>query len=130
MNRIAQTLLAAGLFGVAGFVTATTLTAQGHTDPHGKAMTTALLPDDLNPEIFAERCAMCHGTEGKGDGMAAAAFDPKPTNFADPEFQAARTDDELAKAISDGSGTMPGFAQQLSAEEIQSLVNYIRELGQ
>jgi mono/diheme cytochrome c family protein len=129
MNRIAQTLLAAGLFGIAGFVTATTLTAQGQA-AHRGVVSTALVSADLDPEIYADKCAMCHGTEGKGDGMAAAAFDPKPTNFADPEFQAARTDDELAKAISDGSGTMPGFAQQLSAEEIQSLVNYIRELGQ
>jgi mono/diheme cytochrome c family protein len=130
MNRTAQTFLAAGLVGAACFVTVTALTAQGPSTTHGEAMTTAVVQDDMNPDVYATLCASCHGSEGKGDGMAAAAFDPKPTDFTDSEFQAGRTDDDLAKAIAEGSGMMAGFGQQLSAEEIQSLVEYIRELGQ
>lgn len=130
MNRVAQTMLAAGLIGMAGFATAATLTTQGQAAHQSALLATALGPDDMNPEIFANMCASCHGSEGKGDGVAAAAFDPRPTNFADAEYQASKTDDEVAQAISEGKGLMPGFGQQLSAEEIQSLVAYIRELGQ
>jgi mono/diheme cytochrome c family protein len=130
MKRVAQTLLAAGLIGTAGFATAANLTAQGQAAHQGGSITTALVPNGPSPDMFANMCAMCHGVEGKGDGMAAAAFDPKPTNFADTEYQASKTDDELVQAISEGTGSMPAFGQQLSAEEIQSLVAYIRELGQ
>lgn len=32
-------------------------------------------------ELFAVNCAVCHGAEGKGDGAAGAALNPKPRNF-------------------------------------------------
>lgn len=31
-------------------------------------------------------CASCHGAEGKGDGPAAAALNPKPKNFSTADF--------------------------------------------
>uniref|UniRef100_UPI001C3E5745 c-type cytochrome n=1 Tax=Picosynechococcus sp. (strain ATCC 27264 / PCC 7002 / PR-6) TaxID=32049 RepID=UPI001C3E5745 len=31
--------------------------------------------------IFQTTCATCHGTEGKGDGIAGATLNPKPRNF-------------------------------------------------
>lgn len=31
--------------------------------------------------VFAANCTSCHGEDGKGDGTAAAALDPKPRNF-------------------------------------------------
>ncbi len=35
-------------------------------------------------EIFAVNCATCHGPAGNGDGIAAAALNPKPRNFHGP----------------------------------------------
>lgn len=32
-------------------------------------------------EIYASTCASCHGDDGKGDGVAAAALKPHPRNF-------------------------------------------------
>jgi mono/diheme cytochrome c family protein len=32
-------------------------------------------------ELFGVNCAVCHGAEGKGDGAAGAALNPKPRNF-------------------------------------------------
>src|SRR5262245_59283715 len=32
-------------------------------------------------ETYDRLCASCHGTDGKGDGPAAAALDPKPTDL-------------------------------------------------
>lgn len=31
--------------------------------------------------LYAANCAMCHGAEGKGDGAAGAALNPKPRNL-------------------------------------------------
>lgn len=32
-------------------------------------------------KLYAQNCAMCHGNEGKGDGAAGAALNPKPRNL-------------------------------------------------
>ncbi len=32
-------------------------------------------------QLFTTTCSSCHGTDGKGDGVAAAALNPKPRNF-------------------------------------------------
>lgn len=55
---------------------------------------------------FNTFCSTCHGAQGKGDGPAGAALTPKPANFADPAFHAARTDDQLAKAIVEGGAAV------------------------
>jgi mono/diheme cytochrome c family protein len=34
-------------------------------------------------EIFAQRCVLCHGSTGHGDGPASISLDPKPRQFAD-----------------------------------------------
>ncbi len=79
---------------------------------------------------YAQKCAMCHGKAGAGDGAAAAALNPKPPNFTTAEFQDARTDEELVAVITDGkSPMMPSYKSQLSADEIKALVAYVRTLG-
>jgi high-affinity iron transporter len=88
------------------------------------------LEQDDGEAIYGQQCAMCHGPAGGGDGAMAAAMDPKPTNLADSAFQKARTDEQLATAIGDGKGLMPGYKAQLSADQIQALVSYIRKLGE
>lgn len=56
--------------------------------------------------LFAQRCAMCHGTSGLGDGVAAANLNPKPRNYTDAAWQASVTDDYLAKVIVEGGGAV------------------------
>lgn len=34
-------------------------------------------------KLFAQNCSMCHGNEGKGDGPAGAALNPKPRNLVE-----------------------------------------------
>lgn len=94
----------------------------GASDGPGQAQTDAA-------KTYADRCAMCHGTSGGGDGAAAAALDPKPTDFTSAEYQQSRTDEEIAAVISNGKGVMPAFKSQLTAEEIKQLVGYLRSLG-
>jgi mono/diheme cytochrome c family protein len=80
-------------------------------------------------KTYAGTCAMCHGKAGAGDGAAAAAFNPKPTDFTTTEFQKGRTDEQIAAAIKDGKGAMAGFKSQLTAAQIKDLVAYLRSLG-
>jgi mono/diheme cytochrome c family protein len=77
--------------------------------------------------LYSQNCSACHGKAGKGDGAAAAALNPKPTNLADTTFQASRTDGQLAEAIASGKGTMPGFAR-LGDDAVKVLVAHVRSL--
>lgn len=87
------------------------------------------VPSVDSTKLYQQQCVACHGKEGKGDGPAAVAFDPKPTSFADSAFQASRTDEQLFEAVSEGKQAMPGFSAQLKPEQIRAMVAYIRMLG-
>src|SRR5690606_2814806 len=50
---------------------------------------------DEAKQMFATVCATCHGTDGSGNGPAAASINPKPRNYTDAAWQASVTDDEL-----------------------------------
>jgi cytochrome c5 len=80
-------------------------------------------------EIYNRYCTACHGARGEGDGIAAAAFDPRPADFTADSFQTSRTDTELATAIFEGKKQMPPFGEQLSVEEIDAVVAYLRTLA-
>ncbi len=80
--------------------------------------------------LYGSLCATCHGDAGKGDTPVAAALDPKPADFTESAFQKGRTDEELAKVITEGRNLMPGFGSQLSRVQINALVGYVRSLGQ
>lgn len=53
-------------------------------------------------ETFSQRCATCHGTDGTGNGPAAANLNPKPRNYSDAQWQSTVTDDDLRKVIVKG----------------------------
>ncbi len=73
-------------------------------------------------------CFNCHGTDGGGNGPAAANLNPAPRNFRHHGFWRHRTEGELFWVIKHGSsGTaMIGFGSVLSDEEIWSLIQYER----
>jgi mono/diheme cytochrome c family protein len=74
--------------------------------------------------LFLAQCASCHGPRGRGDGPMAAMF--RPADLSDPVLQSQRSDDELARAITQGRGRMPGFGAQLRPEAVPLLVRLIR----
>jgi mono/diheme cytochrome c family protein len=71
-------------------------------------------------------CFNCHGKDGAGNGPAAMGLDPAPRNFRHHGFWRHRTEGELFWVIKHGSpGTaMIGFGEQLSDEEIWSIIQY------
>lgn len=82
-------------------------------------------------QVYLVRCAFCHGDEGAGDGLAAAALDPKPTDFTSPAFWKERSKRQVRESIADGKpGTaMVPFRNTLKAAEIDALVGYLRSLA-
>jgi len=86
--------------------------------------------------IFAQRCATCHGPEGKGDGPAGAALNPKPRTFTDAEWQKKVDDDHLRKIIVGGGpavGLSPMMAPNPDLKDkpqvIDGLVQLVRGMG-
>jgi len=79
---------------------------------------------DAGGDLFKQKCAMCHGADGKGYAAL------KTPDFTDPKVQASLTDEEITKTIKNGkTGTaMPPFKDSLSDDQIKSLVAYLRSL--
>jgi mono/diheme cytochrome c family protein len=84
---------------------------------------------DLGAKVFAARCALCHGKDGHGDGVASKGLNPKPRNFHDQAYMATRTDAQLSEVIHKGKGVMPRWEGQLSEAEIQAVLKHVRSLG-
>ena len=80
--------------------------------------------------LYKSQCKVCHGASGKGDGIAAVAYDPKPTDFTDSVFATSRTLEQLVAAITNGKNAMPPFAGTISLDEIRALAGYLLELGE
>lgn len=83
---------------------------------------------------YSRHCAVCHGTDGKGDGFNAAFLPVKPTNHTDASALSRRPDDTLFDGIHSGgsilnkSHLMPAWGSVFNAEEIRELVAYLRSL--
>lgn len=88
-----------------------------------------VLSGDLGTRVFAQRCALCHGPDGHGDGPGSKALNPKPRNFHDKAYMSSKTDAELLKTIHEGKGVMPKWGGVLSEQEITAVLAHVRELG-
>jgi len=74
-------------------------------------------------QIFDHRCAGCHGQDGAGNGPAAVAFNPKPTNFHDPKFWQGDVAKNITDVIKNGKGQM--IPVTLSDAEIKTVIDYM-----
>jgi len=86
-------------------------------------------------QIFASRCATCHGVTGAGNGPASAGLDPKPRNFHDPVWQGSVTDEHIEQIIQYGgaavgkSPAMPSNPDLTSKPEVVAALRaYVRSL--
>jgi mono/diheme cytochrome c family protein len=101
------------------------------TPPPASAATPSgdALSGDLGTRVFAQRCALCHGPDGHGDGPGSKALNPKPRNFHDTAYMSSRTDAQLLETIHKGKGAMPKWGGVLSEAEITAVFAHVRELG-
>ncbi len=78
-------------------------------------------------KVAEVNCVSCHGAQGKGDGAAAMALNPKPANWTSAAVQS-ESDGEIFWKISTGRGAMPSW-NFLPENDRWALVRYIRSLG-
>ncbi len=85
--------------------------------------------------IFETSCAPCHGPEGKGDGPAAEALDPKPATLADGAMMNTLSDGYLFWRVSKGgamepfNSAMPAWETGLTEEQRWQVISYMRTLA-
>ncbi len=83
--------------------------------------------------VYDNYCAACHGPEGKGDGVAAQALDPKPRDLSDAAFTSTVTNEHLYKVIDEGgpavglSPLMASWGGMLSEADINDVIAFIRQ---
>jgi mono/diheme cytochrome c family protein len=78
-------------------------------------------------KIFKTRCMICHGVEGKGDGIGGKALNPKPQNLTSAMVQS-QADGEIFWKVTNGRNDMIKWGPILSEEQRWDVVNYVRTL--
>jgi mono/diheme cytochrome c family protein len=88
-------------------------------------------------QVYLEKCAYCHGDEGKGDGPAADYSMPQPRNLTkghikirSTSFGKIPTDEDLLNIINNGlrGTTMPGW-KHLPENDRKSLLIFVKSLS-
>ena len=102
-------------------------TTETPTPPPGGEVAAA--GDAQGAAIYAQRCVLCHGAGGKGDGPASASLNPKPRNHTDGSYMNAQTDAQLLEVLHNGKGAMPGWKSVLSEDEINAVLKHVRSLA-
>ena len=84
-------------------------------------------------ELYKKNCTPCHGEQGKGDGPAAAAYNPKPRNHTDAAYMSKLSDEDIAKVIQFGGAikNMPLMPSNpsLKGADLTAVVAYTRSLS-
>ncbi len=101
-----------------------------------KATAVSLTYEQRQGEVlYSKFCAVCHGTEGKGDGFNAFNLDPHPRDLSDKQYMSAFSRERLYQTIQLGgrginkSPSMPSWGGRLSKQEIGYLVDYVQSLA-
>jgi caa(3)-type oxidase subunit IV len=80
-------------------------------------------------EQFMAQCVVCHGPEGKGNGVASAGLNPKPRNFTSGDnWKNGRKPSQVFGTLTHGLNAMPSFAT-LPTDDRWSLASYVLSLG-
>ena len=76
-------------------------------------------------EWYLQRCADCHGKQGKGNGWLSKGVFKPPTNLASQMVQA-NSDGELYWKITNGRSPMPASRIRFTDEQRWEIVSYLR----
>jgi mono/diheme cytochrome c family protein len=81
---------------------------------------------DRGKNLYRNKCQMCHGADGKGNGPASAAFNPKPADFTNSDFWKRKDIDKfITDTVENGHGMMPAF--KLKADEMKAIIDYLSQ---
>jgi cytochrome c6 len=87
---------------------------------------TAFAADTATESLYKAKCAACHGADGTGSTPAGKKLGAH--DFHSPEVMK-QTDAQLLETMSKGKNKMPAYDGKIPADQMKSLVAYVRELG-
>lgn len=99
-------------------------------------------PDTKNPltvndkvlaagkKVFSDKCQKCHGSKGLGDGPDADPEHSEEMNLTNPKRADRNSDGVVYYKVLNGrkKPKMPAFKEELSTEQIWSVVSYVQTL--
>jgi mono/diheme cytochrome c family protein len=82
-------------------------------------------------KLFAQNCAMCHGAQGKGDGAAGQALNPRPRNLVEGPWKKGGGYIGWYTVLTEGlaGGSMASYAHLKPADR-WALVQFIDSITQ
>jgi mono/diheme cytochrome c family protein len=89
---------------------------------------------EVGKQLYQQRCAPCHGPDGKANTPTAQALNPKPRDHTDGSYMNKLSQDHLVKVIKQGgaavgkSPIMPPQAD-LNEQQIKDIVAFVRSLA-
>jgi len=80
--------------------------------------------------VFKTNCILCHGVKGDGKGRASVLYDPPPANLtrSDKNIYYKRLIITQGGAAVGRSGVMPVWGEQITAQEIEDVVEYLETI--
>lgn len=84
--------------------------------------------------LYAVYCTQCHGIDGDGKGLNVEHMTVLPRDHTNRQEMGGRSDEELFRVIQRGGSAMnlsvlmPAWGGNLSDEQIEALVQYLRAL--
>ena len=101
----------------------------------GTPLTPAIAGDaEAGKELYKQRCAQCHGEDGKAQTPIAKALKPVPRDHTDGAYMNALSNEHLTKVIKQGgtavgkSAIMPPQAD-LKDDQVVNLIAFMRSLA-
>jgi cytochrome c6 len=76
-------------------------------------------------KIFKTNCVLCHSADGSGSSPTGKAMHAKDLRSDEVQKQ---SDAALSEVITKGRGKMPAFGAKIKADDVTTLVAYIRAL--
>jgi len=82
-------------------------------------------------EIYAQRCASCHGPQGKGDGEVILQAGVPIPDFTDLTTVVSKTIDEYYEVVTNGrlEKLMPPWKDALTEEQRWAVTQYVYDMG-
>ncbi len=80
-------------------------------------------------KLFAQNCAMCHGAEGKGDGIAGQSLNPRPRNLVEGKWKKGGGRLGLLDVLQNGipGGSMTSY-KHLPKSDRWALIHFINSI--
>ncbi|HEX7317294.1 MAG TPA: cytochrome c [Pyrinomonadaceae bacterium] len=75
--------------------------------------------------LFNEKCARCHGEDGRGQTVIGQMVDAP--NFTDEDWwNEEKNERRFVRSITEGKDAMPPFGKKLTRAEIRALAAYVK----